>query len=170
MFRSIWLPAIGFALAACGTENDQRPRSVEYVTQAILAPSCGNAQCHSQFKNAAGFTFDSVDTAQASLAGGLVGSVSLNALNEAVGDAESSLLLNVLTRTRERMPYDQPLPKPDIELIRRWIDFGAPGAQCNPADGDRLCVGDKLVECTETFDFGGIIQTCANGCAAGACR
>lgn len=170
MSRFIWLPALALAIAACGTENDMRPRSVEYITQAVLAPNCGNAQCHSQFRNVSGLAFDSVDNAKLSLANGLVGSISLNDLSEAVGDSESSRLLNVLTRTKDRMPADQPLPDQDIDLIRRWIDFGAPGAQCDPNQGEKLCVGDKVVECLSTFNFGGVLDECDNGCASGVCR
>jgi hypothetical protein len=175
MYRSIWwicLPSI--ALAACGTENDQRPRSVQYITEAILAPSCGNAQCHSSFRNAQGYTFDTVEKAQQSLVGGLVGVISLNDRDEPQGEGASSFLYTVLTRSVDRMPYDQPLPDADLDLIERWIDFGAPGAQCNPVmDGGMICVGRKVVECRETFNFGAVIEDCATtgkNCSAGACR
>jgi hypothetical protein len=168
----LWLPAI--ALAACGSADYQRPRTVEYVTMAILAPNCGNAQCHSQFRNVSGFAFDTVENAQHSLAGGLVGSIGLNQLNEPVGEPEGALLVNVLTRTLDRMPYDQPLPEAEIELIRDWIEFGAPGAQCNPTiEGERVCTSGKVVECLDSFDYGGVIDDCAAqgmDCAAGACR
>jgi hypothetical protein len=173
MYRCLsWLPAIAIALAACGSEY-QRPRSVEYVTQTILAPSCGNAQCHSQFRNASGFAFDTVENAQKSLTSGLIGSISLNSLNEPVGDPEATLLVNVLTRTLDRMPYDQPLPDAEIELIRDWIEYGAPGAQCDPAAGARICASGKVVECLGSFDYGGVLDDCvARGldCLAGACR
>jgi|SRR6187402_1184229 len=174
MYRSIWrtwLPVI--ALAACGTENDQRPRSVQYITEAILAPNCGNAQCHSSFRNVEGLAFDTVEEAQRSLVG-LVGGITLNDRDEPQGDGASSRLYIALTRTVDRMPYDQPLPDPDIELIERWIDFGAPGAQCNPVtDGAMICVGRKVVECRPTFDLGAVVVDCARdgkGCSAGACQ
>jgi len=171
MHRLFCLPAI--ALIACGTENDQRPRTVEYVTEAILAPSCGNAQCHSSFRNAYGFAFDTVERAQQSLANGLVGAITLNTRDEPEGEPASSLLINVLTRTRDRMPYDQPLPEPDINMLRRWIDFGAPGAQCDPSAGELICVGRKVVECLDTFDYGAVVMDCATmnkNCTAGACQ
>jgi hypothetical protein len=170
MYRLIWLTAI--ALAGCGTQNDQRPRTVEYITQAILAPSCGNAQCHSSFRNADGYAFDTVENAQQSLMG-LVGAITLDDRNEPLGDASSSRIIEVLTRTIDRMPYDQPLPDADIELIGRWIDFGAPGAQCDPRSGAQVCVGKKVVECRPSFSYGAVIQDCAatsQNCAAGACR
>lgn len=173
MVRLLWLPWLpAIALAACGTENDQRPRTVEYITQAVLAPNCGNAQCHSSFRNEEGYAFDTVEKAQQSLAGGLVGTISLNNRDEAEGDAASSFLLTVLTRTIDRMPYDQPLPDPDRELIERWIDFGAPGAQCDPRFGRTLCLGSKQVECLDSFDYGAVTDCAAMGktCSAGACQ
>lgn len=174
MYRLIWLTAI--ALAGCGTENDQRPRTVEYITQAILAPSCGNAQCHSSLFEASGYVFDTVEDAQQGLAGGLVGVIGLDDRNEPFGEPDESqpgTMMNVLTRTIDRMPWDQPLADADIDLIRRWIEFGAPGAQCNPSSGDTVCVGKKVVECRPSFDYGAVIQDCGvtgQNCAAGACR
>lgn len=169
MLRLIWIPAI--ALAACGTEDDRRPRTVEYITQAILAPSCGNAQCHSQFRQELGYAFDTVENARPNLVG-LVGAIQLDDQGEPFGSPADSQMMNVLTRTINPMPYDQPMPDPDQDLIARWIEFGAPGAQCNPAlDGGRVCIGKKLHECKATFDYGAQIQDCgAMNCAAGACR
>jgi hypothetical protein len=173
MYRSSWLlPAL--ALAACGTDNDQRPRTVEYITEAVLAPNCGNAQCHSSFANTSGYAFDTVDRAQRSLVGGLVGTITLNTRNEPEGDPTSSFLINVLTRTVDRMPYDQPLPAPDRRLIERWIEFGAPGAQCDPTLSEGMvCVGTKVVECQDTYELGAVLKDCAAmsmSCAQGACR
>ena len=177
MHRSIWrtwLPVI--ALAACGTEIDQRPRSVQYITEAILAPNCGNAQCHSSFRNAYNYTFDTVEKAREHLLApeGLVGAITLNNRDEPQGDGVSSFLYAVLTRNVNRMPYDQSLPDADIDLLVRWIDFGAPGAQCNPVkSGPLICVGSKVVECKDSFDYGAVIENCAatgKTCAMGACR
>ena len=170
MYRLIWLSALA-PLAACGTDDDRRPRTVEYVTQAILAPSCGNAQCHSEFAAAKGIVLDTVANAQPHLTG-LVGLISLDPQGEFTGVPEDSQLINVLTRTVDRMPYDQPLPEPDIELIRRWIEFGAPGAQCDPTlfDG-KFCAGRKVFECLPSFDFGDELEDCGTaGCAAGVCQ
>ncbi len=58
IWRLIWMPA--FALAACGAEDYQRPRTVEYITQAILAPNCGNVQCHSALSHEANYKFDTL--------------------------------------------------------------------------------------------------------------
>src|SRR5882762_7212650 len=108
--------AVAVALAACGQATDDRPTSLEYITDAILVPNCANAQCHSAFKhagipNSEGYAFDTVDNSRAACTtGGLV----------AVGDPEGSYLITVLTRPgankAARMPYDEPLPDVDIEL------------------------------------------------------
>jgi hypothetical protein len=171
MSRLIW-PAVAVALAACGTEEDQRPRTVEYITQAILAPNCGNAQCHSSFRKAEGYVFDTVEQAKLSLAGGLVGAVAPNVRGELEGDGASSLLFHVLTRPVDRMPWDQPLPDADIDLIVRWIDFGAPGAQCNPAITPKVCFGDQVYECQPSSNFLRTVDCGVMGmtCSMGACR
>src|SRR5687767_3761465 len=67
-------------IAACGTVEDEgtvcteegddscgRPLDLEYMTAAILAPSCGLAQCHSTFHQAGGLAFDDPDNARVSL-------------------------------------------------------------------------------------------------------
>lgn len=121
MHRLTWGVALGIlSLAGCGTEVDDRPPTLEYVTESILAPSCGNAQCHSTFRRADGYVFDTVDATRATIADnfGLI----------SVDDPDASLMMVVLTRAVDRMPYDQPLPDPDIAFIRRWMAEGAEGA------------------------------------------
>jgi hypothetical protein len=169
MYRLIWLPAL--ALAACGTDDDRRPRTVEYITQAILAPNCGNAQCHSQFTQAHRIVLDTVEHAQPHLAG-MVGQITLDPQGEFIGTPEESMLIDVLTRDVDRMPYDQGLPEPDIDLIRRWIEFGAPGAQCDPAVFQgKACAGGNVVECLPSFNYGEELEDCGTrGCAAGVCQ
>lgn len=174
MHRLICLAAI--ALAACGTQNDQRPRTVQYITEAILVPNCGVAECHSSFVNAKGYAFDTVAKAQKGLTDLLTGAITLNAREEPEGDSspDASLLIRVLTRTVKRMPYDQPLLDEDFDLISRWIEFGAPGAQCDPSvDKGMVCVDTKSVECLKTFDFGAVVKDCAaagQNCGGGVCR
>lgn len=111
--------------SACGTTVDDRPLTLEYVTTTVLAPSCGNAQCHSSFRRAEDYAFDTVEATRATLE-----SYTL----VIPGEPESSLLFQVLISTGgdgpgvlPRMPYDQPLPNADIALIERWIQVGAPG-------------------------------------------
>jgi|SRR5690606_5312881 len=115
--------AAALALTACGQIEDDRPATLEYVTAAVLAPYCGNAQCHSSLTRAEGYALDTVEQARESI--NFFGLVS-------PGEPESSLLYLVLIspggdNNLPRMPYDQPMPDADVELIRRWIAQGAPG-------------------------------------------
>lgn len=111
--------------------NDDRPATIEYVTATILAPSCGNAQCHSARANASGYRFDTIEHVRQSA---LIVDLSL----VIPGDGEASFLYFVLTRENTgsidtpRMPYDQPLPAGDIALVKRWIDEGADGLLVTP--------------------------------------
>ena len=118
--------ALALVLAACGVDpsEDDRPRTMDYITSAILKPSCGNAQCHSSFRQAKNRAYDTVEAAcETSLTGDVL-----------PGDPESSLLHSVLVRTIDRMPYDQPLPEVDRLLLYDWIQIGAPGLPANPED------------------------------------
>jgi hypothetical protein len=104
--------------------DDDRPKTLEYVTETILRPSCGVAQCHSSYAYAYELRLDTVEHAQESIA---------RFSMVAPGDPDSSQLYLVLIRETAddgrfpRMPYDAPLPGPDIALIRDWIDSGADG-------------------------------------------
>src|SRR6185436_19112465 len=100
MYRLVLVGAL--ALAACNQTDNNRPATLEYITEAILQPSCGQYTCHSSFRREKGYAFDTVDEAKQSLA-------SLVSVNEPT----SSLLYTVLTRTVKRMPYDSPLPDKD---------------------------------------------------------
>jgi hypothetical protein len=136
MKHLIAVAIVSVLVAACGTTDDDRPRTIEYVVEAITRPHCANAQCHSAFVAAGptfpdgtkvSYSFDSVENAQISF-NGIV----------APGDSGASLLYQVLIRSADadgnfpRMPYDEPLPDPDKELIKRWIDEGADGFTGNP--------------------------------------
>jgi hypothetical protein len=111
------------ALAACTQTDNDRPATLQYITEAILQPSCGQYTCHSSFKKAKGFAFDTVAAAQASFAPSDPNMPRL--IN--TSDPPSSVLYQVLTRKVKRMPYDAPLPQKDIDLILAWIEDGAPG-------------------------------------------
>lgn len=111
------------ALAACGTSEDDRPATLQYITVAILQPSCGNAQCHSSFRRAEDYAFDTVEEAKDSI----------NTYSLVIrGEPESSLLYQVLVTpggegNTPRMPYDQPMSDIDVALIHEWITNGAAG-------------------------------------------
>jgi len=115
---------VAFGLTACGVDEDDRPKTLEYVTAAVLAPNCGNAQCHSSFRRAEDYAFDTIEETRITIQtyAGLV----------IAGDAESSLLYRVLVSDGgenqvPRMPYDQPMADKDVRLIYDWIDRGAAG-------------------------------------------
>lgn len=103
-------------LAACGTSPDTRPATIEVISLEILAPTCGQVQCHSTSTMIQGYAFDTLDAAKVSLrslvgAGGIGGNL-LHVLEASGGD---------------RMPPDSPLDEQDIALIKAWIAGGAKG-------------------------------------------
>lgn len=104
-------------LFACGTTPDERPATFEVISLAVLAPSCGQVQCHSSSTNLEGYAFDTLEGSRQALRK-LVG----------VGGRPNSELMEVLTADGdERMPADTPMDEKDIALIQEWIDDGAPG-------------------------------------------
>lgn len=116
MVRAMFRAAVAAALllAACAQTDNDRPRTIQYITEAILQPSCAQDVCHSSFTRAKGYAFDTVAATRASL--------------RPVVDKqapESSILYLALTRTIKRMPYDAPLPQKDIDLIFEWLTSGA---------------------------------------------
>lgn len=113
MHRALFLLLLA---AACGTTTDDRPETAAYITEAILAPNCGRASCHSSGTASSGYVLDTLDTARRSLRELVV-----------PGNAQRSELIDVMTGGRKIMPPDQPLPDVDIALITRWIDDGADG-------------------------------------------
>jgi hypothetical protein len=109
-----WLPL--FLLSACGTSPDERPVAVEVVALSVLAPSCGQAQCHSSTTKTKGYAFDTFDGAKA-------------ALRQLIGPtAERSKIIEVMRASGgERMPPDAPLAEEDIQLVEAWINAGGQG-------------------------------------------
>ena len=110
-------------MAACTQTENDRPRTLEYITEAILQPNCAQDVCHSSYRREKGYAFDTVAAARRSLTPP-VGSTTPIVNKE---EPESSLLYTVLTRKVKRMPYAGPLPQKDIDLILLWIQSGAPG-------------------------------------------
>jgi hypothetical protein len=162
--------------AACGTATDDRPRTLEYITRAILAPSCATAECHSAFRAQVGDVFDTPEATRRTIVAN-----HLVRYPDEIADPSSTLLVRVLTvgatslldpaSGNVRMPYDAPLPDLDIELIAAWIADGIPGAQCTPNDVGLGCqvrnvtvmgqtrVVNEVVECPDG-NVGRLIQTC----------
>jgi hypothetical protein len=112
MFRLVVAAAL--ASAACSQTDNDRPATLQYVTEAILQPNCAQDVCHSSYTKTKGYAFDTVAAAKQSL------QMLVNP-----DEPESSLLYTVLTRQVKRMPYDAPLPQKDIDLILRWIEGSA---------------------------------------------
>ena len=146
------------ALSACGDSVDDRPPTLPYITEAILVPACGKAECHSSFKREVGDTFDTVDETRRTLVFNQLVIADVDA-----GDPANSQLIKTLTvgvnsilypGTLVRMPYDEPMPEPDIALIERWIaakdahGLGAPGAQCIANSAGHACFNGNVVGCT----------------------
>jgi hypothetical protein len=117
MYRLV-LVAVVVASTACTQTENSRPLTLEYITQAILQPSCGQVTCHSSFRRQSGFAFDSNEMSRLALP-------QLVMPNE----PQSSLLYTVLTRPVARMPLDSPLQQKDIDLIEQWIAEGAEGLE-----------------------------------------
>jgi hypothetical protein len=160
------------AASACGSATDDRPPTLDFITETILAPSCASAECHSAFKREVGDQFDTPAAARLSIvANGL-------ALVTDQDDPASSFLVRSLTvgnpsildpgSGNVRMPYDEPMPDADIELIKRWIAEGVPGAQCVPNEVNRGCrvssttdvvTQYEVVECVDGT-IGNSIQLC----------
>ncbi|HVK74249.1 MAG TPA: hypothetical protein VM734_13055 [Kofleriaceae bacterium] len=96
------------AAVGCGDELDDRPATTEYITAAILRPSCGTAACHSSQNRRENIVLDTIEGVEAN-AGGIYGAVS--STNDAIVP---------------RMPLDGPLPQKDIDLILAWQEEGFP--------------------------------------------
>lgn len=110
------------AIAACGTDEDERPTTLEVVTLTVLAPSCGQVQCHSSTTKTQELAFDTVDDARRAM-------IELE-VDLAIGEGRplENDLMNVLNGDGlERMPPDSPLADEDLALIRAWLTAGGPG-------------------------------------------
>lgn len=166
---------VALASAACGTTTDDRPRTIEYVTEAILAPTCGQAECHSTFRQSRGDVFDTVAAARRSLI--VNGLISFDSTQYDPANPPGALLIQWLTQTDPlglgigRMPYDAPMPNEDVNFLELYIKEGAPGAQCNPdAPGHLVCKNRSVYTCNDDWTFGDLVTDCAGDCSAGACQ
>ena len=109
--------ALAVGLAACGTTPDERPLTIEVVALSILAPTCGQVQCHSSSTHIQGYAFDTLAAAK----------VAIKRLVSTTPGRTSKLLSVLNADGGERMPPDAPLAEEDIALIQAWVDAGAPG-------------------------------------------
>lgn len=152
---------------ACGAATDDRPRTLQYITDTILAPTCAVAECHSAFKREVGDQFDTLEATRLSI-------VANDLVN--IGEPMSSTLYRSITvgasrpgrNTPVRMPFDAPMPDADVQLIGDWIQEGAHGAQCIAnADGNGCAstptpagVVYRVVKCTPDGDIGADVMIC----------
>src|SRR3954468_24809771 len=58
---------LSILLVACGTSPDTRPPTLEVISLEILAPTCGQVQCHSTSTKLEGYAFDTLEASKASL-------------------------------------------------------------------------------------------------------
>ena len=128
------------ALLACSTTDD-RPQTLAFITESILAPNCGTAECHSTKKHQSNDVFDNVAGAQASMAtyGLLLCSANGSTLDPCVVDARKTYLYQVIDDKDiegDQMPLDQPLATADLALIVDWINAGADGYTSPTASGN----------------------------------
>ena len=103
-------------VAGCGTSPDERPATLEVIALSILAPTCGQVQCHSSSTKLEGYAFDTLEGARKSLFD-LVGP----------GGMRQELMQVLTADGDKRMPADAPMDEKDLALIQAWIDDGAPG-------------------------------------------
>lgn len=166
MKQLVLIGALLGASGACGVTDD-RPRTLEYITQTILAPTCAAAECHSAFKMEVGDEFDTVDATRRTIVdNGLVnpGSSGSSLLYQSITIGAPSILSPGST---VRMPFDAPMPDADVALIAAWITEGAPGAQCLANDQGNGCsvtgpVGNKTYHVVKCIDgnIGAVVMDC----------
>ncbi len=129
-------------VAGCNVANDtgdDRPATFEFVTEAILKPSCGTAECHSAMKRAQGYAFDSLDGARKAFktetpdlvftCSQLSPPEAFPCNNDALNKSRLYKVIDDVDSKGNRMPLDQALSNKDIVLIRTWLQDDAPGLE-----------------------------------------
>lgn len=108
---------VSTCLVACTADPMDRPATWSYLHAAIIAPNCATSSCHSSLATTAGVVLDERDDAYAAL---------IDRQFVIPGDPASALVDLLEGNERRRMPPDAPLPAADIDLVRVWIESGAP--------------------------------------------
>ena len=104
-------------LLGCAGDPSDRPATWSYLHAAIIAPNCATSSCHSSLATTANVALDDAEAAY---------DVLIDRQFVIPGDPASTLLDLLEGDERRRMPPDAPLPAADIELVRAWIEAGAP--------------------------------------------
>jgi len=112
----LWLALLAGVVGCAGDPND-RTATWSYLHPALIAPNCATSSCHSALVETAGIALDDRETSYDRL---------LDLGFVVPGDPASALIPLLAGDERPRMPPDAPLPAADIDLIRLWIDAGAP--------------------------------------------
>jgi hypothetical protein len=102
--------------SACDAPTD-RPASWAYLHPVIVVPTCATSSCHSTLARKAGIELEDFD-----------GSYDLLLGEQFVipGDPNSPLMFLLEGNERPLMPPEAPLPTGDIDLVRVWVERGAP--------------------------------------------
>jgi len=102
---------------ACAGDPNERPATWSYLHPAVIVPSCATSSCHSALVETAGIALDDRADSYAQL---------MDLQFVVPGDPASALIPLLEGDERPRMPPDAPLPQADIDLVRIWIEAGAP--------------------------------------------
>ena len=117
---------LALLVAACGVSDDREFQDARYITEAILAPTCGRAECHSTFVQSRGDVFDTLVGMRASIVHGN-GLVEIDSVQFDPADPANAALIQWVTKIDPfglgigRMPFDSVMPNSDVELLEKWI-------------------------------------------------
>jgi hypothetical protein len=107
----------GMLGAGCGSQDEERPATWNYIATAIIEPNCATANCHSNLAQRSGVQLDRENRAYHAL---------VDRFFVIPGDPANSALMYLLNgEGTRRMPPDFPLADQDIALIAQWIKNGA---------------------------------------------
>ena len=127
MSRLVWpaLLAALSAICACGSSVDDRPRDAQYITDLILAPQCGGAECHSTFVQSNDVVLDTYEGMRATMVHFPL--ISFDSDDYDPADPKDSALITWVTQIDPfnlgigRMPLDESMPNADVDLLEAWI-------------------------------------------------